>query len=121
MKTIKLFRLKKQNGLAINEFDLSNYKGIKFPTKKSMILEIAKMLKKPVNEIEKQTALVNAAYKKRFDAFIEKKIVATLAYSISDMLFADNKPETRFNPFSGWHENQRYNEKTKTLRNILRK
>jgi hypothetical protein len=115
MKIIKLFRLKKQNGLAINEFDLSNYKGIKFPTKESMILEIAKKLKKPVSEIQKKKTLINAAYKQRFDSFIEKKIVDTLAYSISDMLFIGNKPESKFNPFRGWHENQRYNEKTKTF------
>jgi hypothetical protein len=115
MKTIKLFRLKKQNGLAINEFDLSNYKSIKFPTKESMILEIAKKLKKPVSEIQKKKTLINAAYKQRFDSFIEKKIVDTLAYSISDMLFSGNKPESRFNPFRGWQENKRYVEKTKTF------
>mgnify|MGYP000856561329 CR=1 FL=1 len=50
-----------------NFIDLSNYKGIKFPTKESMILEIAKMLKKPVSEIQKKKTLINAAYKQRFD------------------------------------------------------
>lgn len=115
MKTIKLFRLKKQNGLAINEFDLSTYKGINFPTKESMILEIAKMLKKPISEIQKKKTLINAAYKQRFDSFIEKKIVDTLAYSISDMLFLGNKPENRFNPFRGWQERQRYDKKAKTF------
>jgi hypothetical protein len=119
MKTIKLFRLKQKNGLAVNEFDLSNYKGIKFPTKESMILEIAKKLKKPVSEIEKKKTLINAAYKQRFNSFIEKKIVDTLAYSISDMLFGGNNPENRYNPFNGWHEKQRYDRKTKTFEVLL--
>jgi hypothetical protein len=118
MKTIKLFRLKQKNGLELNEFDLSNYKGIKFPTKESMILEIAKMLKKPVSEIQKKKILINAAYKQRFDLFIEKKIVDDMAGNINAMLFNGRPPMNTFFKNACFIKHK-YNQKTKTFENAL--
>ena len=120
MKIIKLFRLNKKNGLAVNEFDISKYKNVKKLSIDDIANKIAIKNGISIDEIKKEYASeLELKYEQNFNLFIEKKIVDTFAYSISDMLFSNNKPVSEFNPFNGWQENQRYNKKTKTFEVLL--
>lgn len=105
-----------------HEFDLSKYKNIKNLSKDDIAKKIAIKNGISIDEIKKEYRNeLELKYEQNFNLFIEKTIIDSVIHYINNYIFNNDKVKLNsdFNPFLGWHQNHRFNEKTKTIEVLL--
>lgn len=96
MKPIKLHTITEQKygrSSKQDKIDISIFKpkNCKFPTKKSVIQDIAKKLKKPISEIKKNcNSQIEIIFEKRMNDFLIWKLLSDITWKLQNFLFVKN-------------------------------